>query len=624
MDKNYYEILGVSKDASAEEIKKAYLKLARKYHPDTSKEKNAEEMMAKINEAYDVLSDESKRARYDLELSGEASENSYVSEEEYEEAVKDYTEKERKVAERLAVKQIILDELEKVQTILDTKKDIIIGAYSGEYDKEGYYYTALDWVSIVKEYVQGLEKLKVKANDYDLIEQVNQITSTIDDLQKEIDDMPMSLTDAEFYVQKQILMDEINKRAEVLDSELNSLITKWEEIYISCYSKKIDIDEYNKLVSDLFDETKLIENQCNNLINDMMRLEIDDNFNINQTLVKLEDLSSDYLDFSSASALGRIIYINNNIDKILIDGNIILDKAQRIQEIILRHPYNKKSVMLAEYIVNLINDKIDEIKKIADELQNYTNVCANKPSKGQKKYIRKAKDLLSMYETVYKDIRSCNERLTDLVGDENGMFENTDMVNNSISEIQENIEQLIVYLNNHITTTSKSSSKEFKIDASAIDELTELYDSLNKCRKYIRYNIDEMAEKYYRFLKKNEVYNIDVSKVLKILIPQDLAILSMLISWMCFLISLVSEDNKIWFVFMCDVVIGLLSSIICFVNSSKNPKEASLVDLLSTLEIWEMIIEKMKNKPDEEEEKKKKQIEGFVYTYKKSSLYRGY
>ncbi|SJZ96500.1 molecular chaperone DnaJ [Selenihalanaerobacter shriftii] len=63
--RDYYEILGVSKDASDKEIKREYRKLAKKYHPDVSDELNAEEKFKEASEAYKVLSDDEKRARYD-------------------------------------------------------------------------------------------------------------------------------------------------------------------------------------------------------------------------------------------------------------------------------------------------------------------------------------------------------------------------------------------------------------------------------------------------------------------------------------------------------------------------------------------------------------------------------
>ena len=63
--RDYYEVLGVSKDADAKEIKKAYRKLAMKYPPDKNPgDKAAEEKFKEINEAYEVLSDEEKRSTY--------------------------------------------------------------------------------------------------------------------------------------------------------------------------------------------------------------------------------------------------------------------------------------------------------------------------------------------------------------------------------------------------------------------------------------------------------------------------------------------------------------------------------------------------------------------------------
>ena len=68
--KDYYKTLGVDRDASQADIKKAYRRLARKYHPDVSEEKDAEARFKELSEAYEVLGDKDKRATYDQLGSG--------------------------------------------------------------------------------------------------------------------------------------------------------------------------------------------------------------------------------------------------------------------------------------------------------------------------------------------------------------------------------------------------------------------------------------------------------------------------------------------------------------------------------------------------------------------------
>ncbi|NEP45711.1 MAG: DnaJ domain-containing protein, partial [Okeania sp. SIO2H7] len=65
MASDYYEILGVTRNADKEELKRAYRRLARKYHPDVNKEAGAEDRFKEINRAYEILSDPELKGRYD-------------------------------------------------------------------------------------------------------------------------------------------------------------------------------------------------------------------------------------------------------------------------------------------------------------------------------------------------------------------------------------------------------------------------------------------------------------------------------------------------------------------------------------------------------------------------------
>ncbi|DAB27703.1 MAG TPA: DnaJ family protein, partial [Sulfurimonas sp. UBA10385] len=66
MSKSLYDTLEISDNASEAEIKKAYRKLARQYHPDVNKEKGAEDKFKEINAAYEILSDKKKKSQYDM------------------------------------------------------------------------------------------------------------------------------------------------------------------------------------------------------------------------------------------------------------------------------------------------------------------------------------------------------------------------------------------------------------------------------------------------------------------------------------------------------------------------------------------------------------------------------
>lgn len=86
IEKNNYEILGVPYDADLETIKKAYFKLAKKYHPDLNTETGSEEKFKKIKAAYEVIGDPGNRVSYDLEMNYSNDNSKYVKKERYNKA----------------------------------------------------------------------------------------------------------------------------------------------------------------------------------------------------------------------------------------------------------------------------------------------------------------------------------------------------------------------------------------------------------------------------------------------------------------------------------------------------------------------------------------------------------
>lgn len=145
---NYYEILGISYTATQEEVKKAFRTLAKQYHPDVNKEDNATEMMQKITEAYEVLSDINKRKEYDKKLNIHKSGNqsnkaqrpnvhyhSYTkTREESEKDLDDWlNEYLKKAREKYKFNFGDINSW-KIDTLKDLKINLIKGNYDGIYD----------------------------------------------------------------------------------------------------------------------------------------------------------------------------------------------------------------------------------------------------------------------------------------------------------------------------------------------------------------------------------------------------------------------------------------------------------------------------------------------------------
>ena len=130
MEKNYYDILQVNKNASPEIIEKAYKVLAKKYHPDLQSEENkkhSEEVLKQINEAYDVLSDPIKRENYDKSL------NQNTSDYDSQNLKEDFIRKQQEIEFQRKMQQVQYE-----QELENARQKAYYDAYIQDLKNRGY------------------------------------------------------------------------------------------------------------------------------------------------------------------------------------------------------------------------------------------------------------------------------------------------------------------------------------------------------------------------------------------------------------------------------------------------------------------------------------------------------
>ena len=180
---DYYDILGIDRYASDEEIKKAFREKAKQYHPDIYD--GDDTIFKNINEAYEILSNKENKTKYDNEYDNNKNGIHEEVEIDYEEVKKQYTKEEQRVAEKLALKKIINEEIEKINILIENKNEIILNAYINKTDKVEYYETINEFIELGKEFILYLDELSKQAFDRDLLEEYNLLNDMCDNLIKE-------------------------------------------------------------------------------------------------------------------------------------------------------------------------------------------------------------------------------------------------------------------------------------------------------------------------------------------------------------------------------------------------------------------------------------------------------
>lgn len=448
--KDYYKILEIDRNANEKTIKKKYRKLMAKYHPDMhindseEEQKQFEEKAKEIAEAYEILSNPEKKKKYDAawdevkktgtytgqrqntdksENNNQASNNNSNNQDSnnedftnakeeytYEESQKEYTAEEKKYAKRLALEEIIKQELEKIDIIIKAKNELLYKGYSSEIDKREYYTSAKELIAIGYEFINNLNKLAEEAFKYDLLEEEERIYDSVANLESILTSFPLTPADARrklteiIYKEKikEQLLEEINNSKESIE-KLNSVL-----IYTG--RGEITHVDYNNILNNILFEAKDCKSKLNELIRLAKELEIN---GIEEAIEGLKKLSSkiDSIpnDFETAKKLGVILNLSETLKELLNECALFENKMMKLLKVLQKHPNSKYFEQVCLTSIKRIEEKIEELNTAKAETSHSSNQAkiitekAKQYSKEAVMLYNNATKLHQEAEEVYKE-----------------------------------------------------------------------------------------------------------------------------------------------------------------------------------------------------------------------------
>ena len=406
---DYYEVLGVTVDSTPEEIKKAYRKMAKLYHPDVN---NGEDTVFKqINEAYDILGNENNKKKYDEEYTrrknGEYTEPEEEVEVNYEDVKKHYTKEEQKFAEKLAFKKLVEEELEKVNLVIESKNDLILEAYLNELDKREYYDTVKEFMAVGKEYIESLDELAKTAFDKDMLDLEDLINTTIDKLLEELDSIPLTPSDVVSYIDGMYIKEGIDKKIEEVINKSEGYVSNLKGMLSPTFLKRILKVDYKRMIfSEMYKGKKII-------------LEIDNIFKILEATKNIEDeklnlLRDRYSDIKSimlwfpkeyedAIEISKVYEAIIELNTFLNEYKVFEDKLMRIAKIIKKYPSNRRCTGLYEKAYEMAKDIIKKMSNVKEKYEPLKNGSSSILFSAQE-LSNKARKAFSKADETHRDV----------------------------------------------------------------------------------------------------------------------------------------------------------------------------------------------------------------------------
>lgn len=423
---DYYEVLGATPTDDIPTIKTNYRKLTRKYHPDLHPDASEEELkeledkITILNEAYSVLTNEEKRKEYDSTY--EAYKNGTYEEDindvceeysdvKYEDVKANYTEEEAYYAKVMAVKQIIDEELEKVNIIIDSKNKLLMEAHFNIVSKEEYFDSVNELTSITNEFIYTLREIIEEASNYELLQEIEIINDTIIFLEEMLDKLPKNTIEADFFYKKECYKEASLSKLETINTTINELSAKLDSIYTYIYEGQISENDYNNIITTTLNEMNDIKSELEELINILGILEFKENCDEAIELLakfnkKIKTIPKGYSDAKFAS---KIVYLKNKIRNVLQKQDQLDISIEEICELIKED--NDEYDFLYEEELSKFTSSIEDMKKVSSEAQGITSYVS-KEKLNIDSYVKDAVKIYENAETIHDKAHNVYENIT--------------------------------------------------------------------------------------------------------------------------------------------------------------------------------------------------------------------
>ena len=387
--KDYYEILGVSPDASSDEIKKAYRSKMKEWHPDKHPDNptEAEEKSKEINEAFECLNNEENKKKYD-DTYEECKKNGYAQDAnqyyQYEDTnngptvadiFEDLTEEEKRYVERMRFIEIVDEELKKVDLIVTTIYEIIYAAYSNSQEIKNYHENIREVVECTNEIIKGYEKLQLDAQLLGLISEVDRIQKSIDFLKNEIYSIPKNPIEAGNKIRKRLYGIIINQKIAEEITNSQTIIGEFNKILISAYNLEILPFEYyaNLNYIELTAKAKIASLRQLLTISYSLGLDIQ-----TETIEEVLGQLNFYLmympkEYKLAAKIGEIEQIKIEILEKINEYDTLNEKLNRILSLIQKYPDSWRIPSLCNTAINYLFEYKDELENLESKLIGLTN-----------------------------------------------------------------------------------------------------------------------------------------------------------------------------------------------------------------------------------------------------------